>query len=110
MNEVFNKKKALELVDNDEELLKILLDTFLETEFSIEHLNELIKDKKFDEAASYTHRVKGAGRQLAMEKIAKSGQELEDVLRKKTDGDLQTLTENFYSDYLEAINFIRKFG
>lgn len=68
--ELFNKKKALDLVDNDQELLKILITAFLETEFNPAYFKELVLEKKFEEAASYIHRVKGAGRQLAAEKIA----------------------------------------
>lgn len=108
MSAVFDRKAALKLVDNDEELLNILLETFLETEFSPEHLEELISSGKKSEAASYTHRVKGAGRQLAMQALASSGQELEDVLREKKSGDIKALTQVFYSDYLNALETIKK--
>lgn len=107
MAEIFNRKKALEFLDNDTELLHILLQTFLETEFSRDHLLKLITDKKLEEAASYTHRVKGAGRQLAMEKLALSGQALEDVLRKKSQGNTWELTEIFYNDYMEVSALIK---
>jgi len=105
---IFNKSKALEMVDNDEELLHILLTSFLETEFEPAHLVELINSKKYDEAASYTHAVKGAGRQIAAEKIASSGQELEDVLRRKKTGDIKTLVNVFYRDYKETVTEIKK--
>ena len=101
--ETFNRQKALELVGNDEELLSILLQTFIETEFSSAHLEKLIKENRFEEAAGYTHRVKGAGRQLAMEKLAASGQELEDVLRKKKTGDTELLLKTFCADYEQAL-------
>lgn len=104
---VFNKEKALELVDNDSELLQILLQTFIETQFSVEELEKLVKNGKLEEAASYTHRVKGAGRQLAMEKLAFSGQQLEDVLRKKAAGDLQILIDQFNKDYIEGLSQIK---
>lgn len=106
--EIFNKPKALELVDNDEELLSILLNTFLETEFNPNQLVTLINSKNYEEAASYTHRVKGAGRQIAAEKVAKSGQDLEDVLRRKKNGDIKTLVNQFYQDYKEAVTEIKK--
>ncbi len=97
--EIFNRSKALEMVDNDEELLNILLSAFLETEFNINHLVALINDKKYEEAASYTHRVKGAGRQIAALRIAASGQALEDVLRRKTSGNIKELVHQFNEDY-----------
>ena len=106
--ELFNKKKALDLVDNDQELLKILITAFLETEFNPAYFKELVLEKKFEEAASYIHRVKGAGRQLAAEKIAYSGQVLEDILRKKTNGNLNDSFKEFYKSYLEAKDFFEK--
>lgn len=106
--EIFNKEKALEMVDNDEDLLKILLDAFLETEFDINTLVKLINEKKYDEAASYTHRVKGAGRQIAALRIAKSGQALEDVLRRKTSGNIKELVTQFNEDYKVTFNELKK--
>ena len=108
MSMIFNKEKALEMVDNDTELLDILLQTFIETEFSLEKLNSLISSGNLSEAASYTHRVKGAGRQLSMEKIAESGQNLEDVLRGKKEGNISSLIKIFYSDYLEGLEEAKK--
>ena len=42
----FNKDNALELLDGDEELLEILLDAFLETEFSEEKLYGFIDSRR----------------------------------------------------------------
>ncbi len=106
---IFNRQKALDLVGGDNELLSILLQEFIKTEFSVNHLIQLIQQNKKAEAAGYTHRVKGAGRQLAMEKLAQSGQNLEDVLREKKDGEIIPLVEEFYKDYEEAINEAKKF-
>lgn len=107
--QIFNRQKALELVGEDSELLFILLQEFIKTEFSIEHLIQLIQGNKKEEAASYVHRVKGAGRQLAMEKLAQSGQKLEDVLRGKTTGELIPLAEEFYNDYEQALKEAESF-
>ncbi len=110
--QIFKKQKALELVGDDQELLTILLNEFIQTEFSLNHLIELIQQNKKTEAAGYTHRVKGAARQLSMEKLAQSGQKLEDVLREKTTGKVLPLVEDFYKDYEQALtqakNFITK--
>lgn len=107
--QIFNRQKALELVGEDSELLSILLQEFIKTEFSVEHLIQLIQENNKEEAAGYTHRVKGAGRQLAMEKLAQSGQKLEDVLREKTTGEMIPLVEEFYSDYEQALKEAKKF-
>ncbi len=104
---VFDKENALDMLGCDMELYEILLDAFIGVEFSKEHLKTLIRQLDFSEAASYVHAVKGAGRQLACKKLAKSGQDLEDALRKKAEGDLDSLTEVFVSDYHEAFVVIK---
>lgn len=108
MSEIFNKKIALEMVGDDSELLSILVQAFLSVEFSPEKLNKLVLSKKNAEAASYVHRVKGAARQLAMEKLAQTGQKLEDVLREKTTGEVQKLIDDFCECYAESLKTIQK--
>ncbi|MBP5284373.1 MAG: Hpt domain-containing protein [Treponema sp.] len=107
-NKVYDEKAALEMVDNDSELLSILLNSFLETEFDIKQLVKLINEKNYEEAASYTHRVKGAGRQIAAVKLASAGQKVEDVLRKKTTGDLKLLLTELNHSYTETVTEIKK--
>ena len=107
MSEIFNKKIALEMVGDDSELLSILVQAFLSVEFSPEKLNELVLSQKNAQAASYVHRVKGAARQLALEKLAQSGQLLEDVLREKQTGNTDSLKEDFCRCYTESIAVIK---
>ena len=107
MSEIFNKKIALEMVGDDSELLSILVQAFLSVEFSPEKLNELVLSKKNAQAASYVHRVKGAARQLALEKLAQSGQLLEDVLREKQTGNTDSLKEDFCLCYTESLAVIK---
>ena len=105
----FDKEAALELLDKDEELLSILIDSFLnETKFEKAVLEKLIAQGKTKEAASYVHATKGAARQLCMEKLQSSGQALEDVLRGKSDGDIPSLIEKMFSDYEEVLLEIQK--
>ena len=86
--QILDVKKAMDMVDNDESLFTILLEGFLtDAQFDKDRLAELIKQKKFEEATSSVHRVKGAARQLCAEQLAAKGQELEDILRGKTDDD-----------------------
>ena len=111
MSEIFNKKIALEMVGDDSELLSILVQAFFFFFFSPEKLNELVLSKKNAQAASYVHRVKGAARQLAMEKLAQTGQKLEDVLREKNIGEvqeLQKLIDDFCECYAESLKTIQK--
>ena len=102
---IYDRQSALELVDNDEDLLSILVDSFLnENKFERSVLENLISGGKMTEAASYVHATKGAARQLCMEKLKTSGQELEDVLRGKTSGDIPKLIDQMFADYEEALS------
>lgn len=85
--ELFDRQAALQMLDNDESLLKMLLSGFLfEAPFDSDLLEKYINEKKFEDAAHYVHRVKGAARQLAATALKNKGQELEDLLRGKTKG------------------------
>ena len=102
---IYDRQSALELVDNDEDLLSILVDSVLnENKFERPVLEKLISGGKMTEAASYVHATKGAARQLCMEKLKTSGQELEDVLRGKTSGDISKLIDQMFADYEEALS------
>ena len=105
--EVLDLTAALDLLGGEKELLIELLKAFV----SGEHLDrgrleslEALTDK--EEAAKYVHFYKGAARQLAAQKLAASGQALEDVLRGKKSGDLDSLNKAFLSDYEEAMEAI----
>ncbi|MBR1404511.1 MAG: Hpt domain-containing protein [Treponema sp.] len=101
---IFDRESALDLLGNDEELLHILIDSFIsENKFEKPVLENLIASGKLSEAASYVHATKGAARQLCMEKLKNSGQKLEDLLRGKTTGETQPLVEEMWADYTEAL-------
>ena len=101
--EVLNLSYALELVDGETELLKDLLQSFLdEKNLDEEKLDKLINENHEEEAAFYVHYIKGASRQIAAERLAEAGQNLEDVLRKKKNGNLDELKENFTDEYKRA--------
>ncbi|MBQ0051780.1 MAG: Hpt domain-containing protein [Treponema sp.] len=105
--QVFNKERALELVDGDEGLLEILIESFMtENKFERSELDALVSAGKLSEAAGYVHATKGAARQLCMEKLQESGQRLEDVLRGKTQGDVMALSDRMFEDYEEAMKVI----
>ena len=104
---VFDRKAALDLLDNDENLLQILIDSFVkENKFEKDVLEKLIAEGKLSEAASYVHATKGAARQLCMEKLKTSGQKLEDLLRGKTCGEVKILIDEMFADYKEAVKVL----
>lgn len=105
---IYERQAALKLVDNDEELLSILVDSFLnENKFERNVLDNLISDGKMTEAAGYVHATKGAARQLCLEKLKDSGQALEDVLRGKTEGNISVLENQMLKDYDDAVSLLR---
>ncbi len=107
--QVLNLQSALELLDNDRDLLKILMESFInDMPFDTEKLDKMISSKNYDEAAKYVHAVKGAGRQLCAERLALAGQELEDVLRHKKEGDTTALASKMKDEYTSALNEIKE--
>ena len=109
--QILNSEKGLNLVDNDMELYKILIDTFInESRFSIDELKEFVGKGEMKEAASYVHAAKGAGRQLGAERLASVGQKLEDTLRGKADGNIDELCADVAREYEEALNAAKVFS
>lgn len=109
MAEILNLKHALELVGEDKELLKELMESFVNDKIPEESkLIELENQADTTEAAKYVHYFKGAGRQLGAEILAQAGQALEDVLRKRSEGDLITLNKSFLEEYARARSAIQE--
>lgn len=99
MSEFLNTANALELADNDADLYKELLQLYEnETQFDAEYFSHLILTSKED-AAHYIHRIKGASAQIGAERLHDAGQEIEDILREKKDGNLPALIKNFSALY-----------
>ena len=98
--EILNLEAALEMTGGEKALLLDLLNAFLnDAPFDEARLLSLEAKEDSTEAAKYVHYYKGAARQLGAEKLAKSGQALEDVLRKKTTGNIPQLNKAFIADY-----------
>ncbi len=103
---------ALDLVDNDKDLYKILLESFLnDTSFEESELDRLICEKKLKEAAGYVHAVKGAGRQLGAKRLAAAGQRLEDALRGKTNeiDNVANLSKDVKTEYERALKEVQEY-
>lgn len=106
--EVFNRELALEMVGDEEELLKELERSFVfDKTFDRNQLDLLIQKGDMKEAAGYVHSFKGAARQIAAERAAYAGQLLEDLLRGKSQGDLKSLEENFEKELSLAVATVK---
>ena len=107
--QIYNRQAALALLEDDKGLLSILEQSFLsENKFEKDVIEKLVTENKTAEAASYVHATKGAARQLCMEKLQDSAQNLEDVLRGKKNGSIKSLTDKMAADYKEAIKAIEE--
>ena len=108
MAELLNTKAALEMVGDERDLLKQLLDAYLQDKpFDQDILNSFIEQDNYLEAAKYVHYYKGAGRQLGAEQLGDAGQKLEDVLRGKEEGDVQSLIREFTAIYHHTVIAIK---
>ncbi len=109
MAEILNLKSALEMVGGETDFLKELLKAFLEDKcFDPFHLKNLEEQEDKTEAAKYVHYFKGAGRQLGAELLGEAGQELENILRGKTSGNIEESTKNFVSIYTKTMDAIKE--
>ena len=107
--EVLNINSAMEMVDNDRELYKMLLDAYLDdTPMDEQTLRQLETGGDPVEAAKYVHRYKGSAKQLGAEKLGQAAQNLEDVLRGKCSGDVESLTVNLMDEYKTALDAMKK--
>ncbi|MBQ6567564.1 MAG: Hpt domain-containing protein [Treponema sp.] len=105
--ETLDISSALEMLGGEKELLMELLTAFVSGErLDGAKLERLEAQPDKTEAAKYVHFYKGAARQLAAQKLAASGQALEDVLRGKKTGDIAALNKAFLSDYEEAVEAV----
>ncbi len=85
----------MEMVDNDISLYKILLESYISDKVLEQtKLEELESLEDTTEAAKYVHYFKGAARQLGAEFLAQAGQNLEDVLRNQTEGNVTELNKS----------------
>ncbi|MBQ9494522.1 MAG: Hpt domain-containing protein [Treponema sp.] len=105
MKQLLNTASALDMLSGDTSLYKLLADSFLyENHFERHTFNALITARKLTEAASYVHRTKGAAGQIGAELLHEAGQQLEDALRGRSDGDIAELAAHFANIYDKTIS------
>jgi len=110
MSELLDLDFALSLLDGQKDLLNDLLTNFLnDKQLDKFHLTELEEAEVKIPAAQYVHYFKGAARQLGATKLAASGQNLENALRKGETEDLKRLTDTFAQDYADTYKAIEDF-
>lgn len=104
--EVFDRKKALEMLEGEEELLVELEKAFVSRNFDRNHFEKLVGCHSMNDAAGYVHSFKGSARQLACGPCAQAGQNLEDFLRGKVSGEVEFLVDAFLREFGRAFNAI----
>ena len=84
INDEFNYNELKELVE-DEEILKKLMDSFIENfKINVKKLEKAVKDENFKEISTIAHTLKGASGNIKANNIFKVSKELE-LLEKKKD-------------------------
>lgn len=111
MAEVLNEDFGLEMTGGDKDLYADLLEAFLSTPSPDKKaLFEKAKsafEKDREEAAKTVHLFKGSSLQIGAEKLGSAAKVLENVLRKKEEGDLDSLLSSFISEYDSAVILIK---
>ncbi|MBB5218100.1 MULTISPECIES: Hpt domain-containing protein [Treponema] len=106
--EILDIEAALEFTGGEPEFFIELAEAFInDIPPEAEKLQQL-EAEDLSKAASYVHYYKGAARQLAAQKLSHTGQKLEDVLRKKTEGDISKLNSEFLECHKEAVEALKK--
>ena len=97
---ILNTLAAKEMVDNDLELYRILLESYINDKILDEKkLLDLENSADKTEAGKYVHYFKGAARQLGGEELGEKAQRLEDVLKGKATGNIEELNKEFIEIY-----------
>lgn len=107
--EMIDYDLALEMLDGEKELLNELLQAYIDEERLDEKKLCKLESEDSLEAAKYVHFYKGGARQLAAKDLAQKGQNLEDVLRGKSEGDIALLNAEFIGSYTKTIEEIERF-
>jgi len=106
----FDRKGALAILGDDEELFREIRDMFLdEAPGWLSQLESLVKEKKAEEVREAAHQIKGAISQFCAKKAQQSALQLEKQGEDKkvdlladTFGDLKVATELLISDLKSA--------
>ena len=107
MAEILITKYGLDLVDGDKELYRELLGYYINDNlFDVKEFEDAVMKSNTD-GASYIHRIKGASRQIAAEQVSAKGQEIEDILRGKAQGNLAPLLNEFVELYQKTLGAVK---
>ncbi len=107
MKQLLNVPAALDMTGNEASFLRELLEDFLSSKILDEAALADKAAQNEEAAASAVHYIKGAARQLCAEQLAAAGQDLEDVLRYRKQGDKKVLIKNFAAIYEATRNAIQ---
>ena len=113
MDKVLNTDFGLEMTGDDMELYGDLISAFLSA--PVLEKDELLKLSKSEnpaekeKAAKAVHLLKGSSLQIGAERLGKAAMHMENVLREKERGDLDSLCASLYDEYEDAVGEIKSF-
>ncbi|MBO5235506.1 MAG: Hpt domain-containing protein [Spirochaetaceae bacterium] len=107
--DIVNKEEGLAFLDNDTELYKLLIESFLfDNNFQIETMENLVQQanpenpKSMVAAAKCIHYIKGAARQLCANPLAQEAEKLEKILNGKETGDIISKKNKIKTLYIQT--------
>lgn len=105
--EILNTTAALEMLSGETELYKMLIDAFInESPSSLDNIEVLIQQKKYEEARACSHKIKGSASQIGAEQLTFALQYLEDTLKGNLTADAEALIKNAGYVYKQTIAYI----
>ncbi len=108
--EILNTTSALDMLDGETELYKMLLDAFIkDCPSSLDSIAELISQDKKEEARQASHKIKGAASQIGAEQLTFALQYLEDALKGRMTGHIEALQKNADFVFGKTITYITDF-
>lgn len=103
LQKLIDLESAMDMFGGEKKLYAQMIDSYLnENPFEPQHLDQLLSEKKFEEAGTYVHKCKGSSAQLGASPLAAAGQALEDVLKGRSQGDIPSLKKTFLDLYAET--------
>lgn len=113
---IINIEESLERFDGMQDLYDDLAKMFLtDDSYTNEQLQILLNEKKFKEACSYVHKLKGVAGTLGLEQLFDTAKEVNDYLKKyqndtnKIDFDfLDNIVHDLFYSYLQTFNELKK--
>ncbi len=109
--EVFNYKEALSRYGGDYEILKTIIDGYLEdTEERLRNIAPAIKEMDIDTVYLIAHSIKGGASYIGADSLRETAHEIEEAAKKENFENIEPLMEKINEDFKTFLQTIRDFN